>query len=71
MIKKVKVLSQRGTRICDVGETENGRIILTFKTKEKFEDIYLDEFVKRASKAVDEQQSGKKKLTAALLRHKT
>lgn len=55
MIKKVKVLSQRGTRICDVGETENGRIILTFKTKEKFEDIYLDEFVRRASKAVDEQ----------------
>ena len=53
MVKKVKVLSQRGTRICDVGETENGRIILTFKTKEK--DIYLDEFVKRASKAVDEQ----------------
>ena len=52
MVKKVKVLSQRGTRICDVGETENGRIILTFKTKE---DIYLDEFVKRASKAVDEQ----------------
>lgn len=33
MVKKVKVLSQRGTRICDVGETENGRIILTFKTK--------------------------------------
>lgn len=55
MVKKVKVLSQRGTRIYDVGETENGRIILTFKTKEKFEDIYLDEFVKRASKAVDEQ----------------
>ncbi len=63
MVKKVKVLSQRGTRICDVGETENGRIILTFKTKEKFEDIYLDEFVKRASKAVDEQQGYKKKLS--------
>ena len=58
MVKKVKVLSQRGTRICDVGETENGRIILTFKTKEKFEDIYLDEFVKRASKAVDEHVHG-------------
>lgn len=71
MVKKVKVLSQRGTRICDVGETENGRIILTFKTKEKFEDIYLDEFVKRASKAVDEQQGYKKKFTATLVMHKT
>ena len=50
-----KVFSQRVSRIRYVCETEIGRIILTFKTKEKFEDIYLDEFVKRASKAVDEQ----------------